>query len=405
MERRIGDHHAADGDRLQPRHRGQRAGAADLDVDGGELGGRLLGRELVGDGPAGRARAQAETVLQGQQVGLVDDAVDIVVEAGALPLDLAIGGKRRVDVGAEPHQRIDRKAPVGEKPHHADLAVGRQGAAHLAPGIGEEAQRARCGDLRVLLAQRAGGGVARIDVERLARRRLLLVEPGEIRLAEIDLAAHLDHLRHAVGQRVRNVADGAHIGGDVLAGDAVAAGGAQHQPAGLVAQRHGQAVDLGLGGERDRLRLGAAEEAVHLGDEIAHVVVGKRVLQRQHGQRMADRGEFSRRRHADPLARAVGAFQLREARLDGRVALSQRVIVGVGDRRRVFGVVAPVVAGDFARQTFKLGRGFRRAQFLDRLRGIGRLRHRRISSSPPRDLLKPRGRARPQSHPVAGSGA
>ncbi len=33
VQRRIGDHHAADRHRLQPRHRRQRAGAADLDVD------------------------------------------------------------------------------------------------------------------------------------------------------------------------------------------------------------------------------------------------------------------------------------------------------------------------------------------------------------------------------------
>ena len=64
VERRVLHDDAADGDRLQPRDGGQRAGAPDLDVDGEELRRRLLGRELVRDRPARRAGAQAEARLQ-----------------------------------------------------------------------------------------------------------------------------------------------------------------------------------------------------------------------------------------------------------------------------------------------------------------------------------------------------
>ena len=53
-------------------------------------------------------------------------------------------------------------------------------------------------------------------------------------------------------QLVRHVADGADIGGDVLALVAVAARGGADQPALLVAERAGQAVDLRLGGDVDR---------------------------------------------------------------------------------------------------------------------------------------------------------
>ena len=57
---------------------------------------------------------------------------------------------------------------LAEPLHHAGLGLGRH-LAHLAPGIGEEAQRPRRGDAGILLPQRAGRGVARID-EELARR-------------------------------------------------------------------------------------------------------------------------------------------------------------------------------------------------------------------------------------------
>src|SRR5690606_6194103 len=58
VERRIDDGHAADRHRLQPRHRRQRAGATDLDVDRGQHRRRLLGGELVRGRPAGAARTE-----------------------------------------------------------------------------------------------------------------------------------------------------------------------------------------------------------------------------------------------------------------------------------------------------------------------------------------------------------
>ena len=48
------------------------------------------------------------------------------------------------------------------------------------------------------------------------------VERGEIVLGHIDIAAHLEHVRRAAVQPRGNVADGADIGGDVLADRALA---------------------------------------------------------------------------------------------------------------------------------------------------------------------------------------
>ena len=51
----------------------------------------------------------------------------------------------------------------------------------------------------VELAQRAGGGVARVGEDLAAGGRLLGVELREVRVRQVDLAAHLDQLRHASG--------------------------------------------------------------------------------------------------------------------------------------------------------------------------------------------------------------
>ena len=69
----------------------------DLDLDVAQDGGRLLGGEFVGDGLARRARDEAEALLQVEPVELVDDAVDVVVEAGAPALDVAIGVEHLLD--------------------------------------------------------------------------------------------------------------------------------------------------------------------------------------------------------------------------------------------------------------------------------------------------------------------
>ena len=88
----------------------------------------------------------------------------------------------------------------------------------LAPGIGEEAQPAAGGDPAVELAQRAGGGVARVHEGRLAlASRAGALSAGKSCALHIDFAAHLEHCGLLAVEALRDVADGAHVGGDVLA--------------------------------------------------------------------------------------------------------------------------------------------------------------------------------------------
>ena len=100
----------------------------------------------------------------------------------------------------------------------------------------------------------------------------------------------------------------------------------------------------------------ALEEAPAALDEIDDVLVGVGLGEAEHRHRVAHLGKAFRRRRADPLRRAILAHQLGKALLDREVAARQRIVLGVRDRRRVLGVIAPVVLGDFRGQPRELAR-------------------------------------------------
>ena len=326
VERGVRDHHAADRDGLEFRDRRQRAGAADLDLDGLQDGHGLLSGELVGDGPARRARHEPEPDLIGQRVHLVDDAVDVVAEAGANGGDLAIEGEHLIGRAAQPGARVYRQSPVAVGLDHAELAVGGQ-RRHLAPAVGEEPQRAGCRDAWIELAQRSGGRVARVGEELFAGALLCRVEGGKLGMAHVDLATDADQFGHPVAAKLPwHVGDGHHIGGDVLAFRAVAPRGRRDQHAVLVAQGYREAVDLGFGGDGNFGRTQKAGDPVR---ELVNVVICESVAERQHGHRVAHLAEAIGRRGADPLRRTIGANQIRKARLDGVQPGAQDVVVGV----------------------------------------------------------------------------
>ena len=224
----------------------------------------------------------------------------------------------------------------------------------------------------ILLAQRARRRIARIGEDGVAGRLLPLVQRQKRLLGHVDLAAHLADVGHVAAlQLLRHVLQRADIGGDVLALGAVAAGRRGDEFAALIAQRHRQPVDLRLGGEIDPLVVAELEEAADAADEIEHVLLGKGVVEREHRHRVADLLEPPGRRRADLLRRRLGGDEFRKPRLDGVEALAQRVVFGVGNGRRVFLIVAPVVPLDLERQPFVLDLGLRLGEVGDVGEGFG----------------------------------
>ena len=295
---------AADADRLELADRGERAGAADLDLDIPQHGHGALGRELVRDRPARGARHETEALLPVETVDLVDHAVDIVIELGALLFYFAMESDQLLHRMTNLGQRIGLEAAVLEPADHAGLGVGRH-LAHLPPGIGEEAERPRGGDGRILLPQRARRRIARIGKDGIAGGLLPLVEREEGVLGHVDLAAHLADIRDVAAlQFFRHVLERTDVGGDVLAHGAVAAGRRGDELALFVAQRHRQPVDLRLGAEVDLAIVAQPQETPDAIDEIDDVLFRKGVVERLHRHRVPDfckapgrcRTDFLRRR-------------------------------------------------------------------------------------------------------------
>src|SRR5216684_1943786 len=356
---------AADPDRLELADRRERAGAADLDLDIPEHGDGALGGELVRDRPAWRARHEAETLLPIEAVHLVDDPVDIVIEVGALFLDLAMKRDQLLDRVTQPGQWVGREAAALEPADHSGLGI-RRHLADLPPGVGEEAERTRGGDGGVLLAQRARRRIARIGEDGIAGGLLPLVKRQERLLGHVDLAAYLADVRHvAAFQFFRHVLQRTDIGGDVFAFGAVAARRGGDEFAGFVTQRHRQPVDLRLGAEGDLVIVAQFQKTPDTADEIDDVLVRKGIVERQHRHRVPDLGEAAGRSCTDFLRGRFTRNELGKPGLDGVDALAQRVVGGVRDGRRVLLIIALVVALDFERQPFQLDLGLRLGEGVD----------------------------------------
>ena len=345
MQRRVGDDDAADRHGMQLGDRRQRAGAPDLYLYGLDAGGGLLGGEFVGDRPARAARHETEAVLQGEVVNLVNDSVDVIAKRRALALDETVMGEQFVGGPANFRKIVDRQSEAIERLQRLMLRGGKR-RADFAPGIGEELQRSLRRHARIELAQRSCGAIARVGERGLAGGQLALVDVLEIGLAEINLTAHFEPLGRIAFQRGGDRLHGADVGGDVLALIAVAARRRAHQLAAFVKQRAGEAVDLGLGDDGQGRVVAHPQKPAHAGAKLGHVGIVKNVAERKHRHGMLDLGEFLRRRRADLSGWRFRARQRGMIRLQRVELAAQGVVIGVGDRRRVFAVIAPIMFGD-----------------------------------------------------------
>ena len=172
------------------------------------------GRELPGDRPARIAPDRAQTTLQLQIVDLDDDPVDLEVElpAAVLPVqalrDHLLLAVEHLNVG------VNTEAVLAQPGERLGVALERQ-PLHDTHLVAPHRQRPLTRVGRIELADRAGGGVARVHERRLARRRAALVQRGEVGQRHVHLAPHLQQRRHVVDPQ-RNRADRAQVMRDVL---------------------------------------------------------------------------------------------------------------------------------------------------------------------------------------------
>jgi hypothetical protein len=322
----------------------------------------------------------AEAPLLVEVVDLDHDPVDLVVELGALRLPGNAPLGDLVD-RLEPLRVGIRAEPVLPQPEqHLPLRL-RELAFPDAEAVDPERERPLRRDPGVELPERARRGVARVRSRFLAGRRLRLVEPGEAREREVDLAAHLEARRRVFAvrdeHRERHRLHRTEVPRHVLTAKAVATRRASDEAAVLVDERDRRPVDLRLDHVGDGFV--GAEPLPHvvrpLGDRLAR----RDLLERAHRLEVLDLGEPRGGLAPDALRRRVVRDELRVLFLDRLQLVEERVERAIRDLRIVEDVVTMVVVRDEPAQL-----GHPRGD-VDLLRG----RH----AAPP-----PCGRARPGWH-------
>ena len=330
----------ADYHRLQDSLRGKNAGAPYVDVDVQQVGGRALGGELVGDGPAGLTAGKAEGVLLGEAVDLDHDAVGLIVPVMSAGQHIIVELANLVHGVEDTVLGIYTEA-VGAQPFQGGPVAGGHGRfAGVVEAVGPDLHVAAAGNLRIQLADGAGAGVTGVGVERLAVAGALLVHALEAVQRQVHLTSYFQIGGEIAVERVGDALHLAQVAGDILPGLPVAAGGSQDKCSFAIDEAHRQAVDLELGHHAEGL---AVQEVGDAAVPRLQVVPAEGVGQAQHGNWMLYLGEAIGRAAADELGGRAGGTDLGVFGLQVAEFLHQRVVLAVTDHGSVVVVVTLVV--------------------------------------------------------------
>src|SRR6266508_5060831 len=113
---------------------------------------------------------------------------------------LAVVCQRLINRRAEPDVRGHPESPGSEALEHLPLGRGLP-ALRLADAPAVKMQPAARRYMRIMLPQRAGGGVAWVGEQRAPGVRLRLIESFEVSFGHHDFAAHFDHGRGSASSR------------------------------------------------------------------------------------------------------------------------------------------------------------------------------------------------------------
>ena len=221
--------------------------------------------------------------------------------------------------------------------------------------VGEHRELAAGGDPGIELAQAAGGAVARIGEKLEAGFHLRCVQGQEVGFGHEHLTADFDPRRSRATQLVGNGGDGADVGGDILALDAVAAGCRLCQHPVLKRKVDRQPVDLRLPDHGQRGVGGQAEEPAGAGDKLIELQQTESIVERQHRHPMAQLGKAAGRGCAHAQGRRIGIHQIREAGFDLPVPLTQGIVAGIGNFGGVMAVIGEIMPRDLLGQLGHFG--------------------------------------------------
>ena len=217
-----------------------------------------------------------------------------------------------------------------------------------AQAVGKESQRARSRYTRVELAQRTGGGIARVGKFLIAFFPLLAIELFEVRLEDQDFTPHFKQLWRIHRMKPqRNGLDRAQIGGHILAGVAVASRRTLNQDPVFIDQANRQAVEFGV---HRIFHLFDTEPLPHAPVECRHFFILERIVEGKHGHSVGQLGKFGEGRGANAPGGGIGRGKQRMFRLQSLQFAEQLVILGIRDFRLIQNVIQVVVPLDFPAQ-------------------------------------------------------
>lgn len=195
------------------------------------------------------------------------------------------------------------------------------------------------------LAQAARCRIARVHKGLFALVGQLLVQFLEAGLRHVHLTSHLHQLRNLLAAQLeRNGRNGSDVGGDILAGVTIAAGGGPNQQPVLVVQADRQAIQLGLA---DVLHAVLGTQALtHPAIKVPQFVLTESIVQRQHRDPMDHFGKTGLHAAAHTPGRRLIRCQLGELRFKLLQLTEQPVVLGVRYARIVKHVVTVVMVLD-----------------------------------------------------------
>ena len=336
VQRCAGDRRARKKNRIETGSGGQHAGAAHRHFNAAQSGLLDFRRVFERDGPARKFVGGAHEVALREVVHLDDSTVHVEIQLCTILADLFDLGNGGFDVVHHMVARRDRQSQALEV-IQAFRMLRQRFAADLLHIEHKDGEPTLAGDLGVLLAQGTSRSVARVLERGCALQLLLGTQLLECLVGHIHFTAHFQKFRR-VFQLFGDAADGADVGGHVLAHHAVAAGGCPDQLTIFVFQAAGKTINFDL---HHILRFypGFPHAAV----KVPQFVKRKGVQKAFHFDRVSHLGQFAAGRAADLLGGRRGRDQLRELRLQRFQFPGQGIVLKIFQLRRILIVIQPIV--------------------------------------------------------------
>ena len=137
-----------------------------------------------------------------------------------------------------------------------------------------------------------------------------------------------------------NATDCAQVRRDVIAGNAIAAGGTNGELPPLVTQADRDTVGFWLDDPVERFSWQQFLDAL---DELAHLLLRVGIVETHHRHGVTHRLEAVDRLAANALARRVGRAQLRVRGLEVEQLTVKLIVLAVADRRLCLDIISPVM--------------------------------------------------------------